>query len=108
MWEIYMGERGWDAGMKPETWAPVLTASDRYYDAWHNGDPSVVLRNGKYYMAYSATSKPYFKKKPGPSGRHVIVHYGCCVQGRYTLDQDRASLDDRGGGGAAGSICLGA
>lgn len=81
VWEIYMGERGWDAGMKPETWVPVLTASDRYYDAWHNGDPSVVLRNGKYYMAYSATSKPYFKKS-----RDHLDGMLLCIMGAVSRD----------------------
>lgn len=61
-WEIYCGERGWDAEMRAEQWAPVLTASDRHYDEWHNGDPSVVWKDGRYYMAYSATSKPLYKK----------------------------------------------
>lgn len=65
-WEIYMGKQAdeieWDTEMRPERWAPVLAASDRYYDSWHNGDPSVVLKDGRYYMAYSATSHPYHKK----------------------------------------------
>ena len=61
-WEIWCGDDQWDTEMNPELWAPVLAASERYYDAWHNGDPSVVYRDGRYYMAYSATSEPYHKK----------------------------------------------
>jgi hypothetical protein len=61
-WKIWSGDDGWNGDMKPGRWRPVLTASDRYYDAWHNGDPSVVWKDGLYYMAYSATSKPFHKK----------------------------------------------
>ena len=56
-WEIYCGASGWDSAMQPERWTPVMVAGDRYYDAWHNGDPSVVCKDGAYFMAYSATSK---------------------------------------------------
>jgi len=54
-WEVYSGEGSWDAAMDPRKWVPVITARDKPYDAWHNGDPSVVLHKGRYYMAYSAT-----------------------------------------------------
>jgi len=64
-WEVYAGANGWDRSMTPTKWRPVLHASSRWYEAWHVGDPSVVLRNGRFYMAYSATSKPFAKKVPG-------------------------------------------
>ncbi len=54
-WEVYCGDAGWDATQTPAKWVPVITARDKPYDAWHNGDPSVVSHDGKYYMAYSAT-----------------------------------------------------
>lgn len=54
-WEVYAGPKTWDASMDPSLWKPVFTPRDRPYDQWHNGDPSVVYRNGVYYMAYSAT-----------------------------------------------------
>jgi hypothetical protein len=56
-WEVYRGDDGWDVGgTDPSTWVPVLTAREKvFYDSWHNGDPSVVLKDGTYYMAYSAT-----------------------------------------------------
>jgi len=54
-WDVYCGGGVWDGHMKPEEWAPVIVAQDKPYDAWHNGDPSVVWRAGRYYMAYSAT-----------------------------------------------------
>ena len=61
-WEIWCGNNSWDTNMQPATWAPVLTASNRFYDEWHNGDPSVVLMDGMFYMAYSATSNPRYKE----------------------------------------------
>ncbi len=60
-WQVYSKGNTWDATMTPARWAPVLQASDRWYEAWHVGDPSVVLREGRYYMAYSATSKHFAK-----------------------------------------------
>ena len=55
-WEIWCGNNSWDTNMQPATWAPVLTASNRFYDEWHNGDPSVVLMDGMFYMT-PATKK---------------------------------------------------
>ena len=54
-WEVYAGDGTWDATMTPDKWVPVVTARDKPYDGWHAGDPSVVHRDGRYYMAYSAT-----------------------------------------------------
>jgi type 1 glutamine amidotransferase len=58
-WEVFSGEEDgkpvWDATMNPERWMPVITAQDKFYDNWHNGDPSVVRIGDTYYMAYSST-----------------------------------------------------
>lgn len=54
-WEIYAGDNNWDTTMNAALWVPVVTAQDEIYDSWHNGDPSVVRVNKRYYMAYSAT-----------------------------------------------------
>jgi hypothetical protein len=54
-WEVYAGDDTWDTSQTPSRWVPVLTANTKPYDAWHNGDPSVVFHDGRYYMAYSAT-----------------------------------------------------
>ncbi|HSV73109.1 MAG TPA: hypothetical protein VLH79_05055 [Chthonomonadales bacterium] len=54
-WEVYRGGGRWDATMNPRLWEPVLVAQNRMYDAWHNGDPSVVRLGRRWYMAYSAT-----------------------------------------------------
>jgi hypothetical protein len=56
-WEVWCGDDVWDASMAAEEWQPVLTAQAKPWDGWHNGDPSVVLHGGRYYMAYSATGK---------------------------------------------------
>lgn len=80
-WEIFMGKDTWDTEMRPDTWAPVLTASDRYYDAWHNGDPSVVYHEGRYYMAYSATSVSYYKKSHDHLDGQLL-----CIMGALSED----------------------
>jgi predicted GH43/DUF377 family glycosyl hydrolase len=61
-WEVYCKDGSWDTGKNQEKWASVLHASadkEKYYDAFHTGDPSVVFRDGIFYMAYSATSRPF-------------------------------------------------
>lgn len=80
-WEVYAGDQGWDTAMNPKCWAPVIAASDRVYDAWHNGDPSVVYKDGRYYMAYSATSKPYAKKT-----KEHLDGMLCCIMGATSDD----------------------
>ena len=79
-WEVWSGEERWDATMSPTLWRPVLSASERWYDNWHNGDPSVVLENGRFYMAYSATSKPIAKTPGYPSD---MVQ---CIMGATSTD----------------------
>ncbi len=58
-WEVYCGEQDgipqWSAAGDAALWAPVIAGGPAYYNNWHNGDPSVVKREGRYYMAYSAT-----------------------------------------------------
>ncbi|MBI1934829.1 hypothetical protein HYS31_00155 [Candidatus Woesearchaeota archaeon] len=59
-WEIYSGKDSnnnpiFDSTMNPSLWIPVISAQDKYYDQWHNGDPSVIKVGNNYYMAYSAT-----------------------------------------------------
>ena len=54
-WQVYSGGTSFDSTMNPSKWVPVITAQNKYYDQWHNGDPSVVKVGGTYYIAYSAT-----------------------------------------------------
>lgn len=59
-WEVYSGdnEQGrstWDSTMTPARWAAVLVGGKRDFHNLHNGDPSVVRKDGKYYMVYSAS-----------------------------------------------------
>ena len=79
-WEVYSRENTWDTTMDPEKWVPVIHAGDRWYEAWHVGDPSVVMRNGRYYMAYSATSKPFNERLGYPA---AMVQ---CVMGAVSSD----------------------
>lgn len=79
-WEVFTGRENWDDTMSPAKWLPVLHASDLWFEAWHVGDPSVVLKDGRFYMAYSTTSKP-FPAVPGyPSGMVL------CVMGAVSAD----------------------
>ncbi len=58
-WEVYSGHQRWDATMDPTKWVPVVHAGERWYEAWHVGDPSVVFADGIFYLAYSATSRHF-------------------------------------------------
>jgi hypothetical protein len=80
-WEVYSQGGTWDKDMNPEKWIPVLYASDRWFEEWHVGDPSVVMKNGKFYMAYSATSRPFAKKIAGYPADMVQ-----CVMGAVSED----------------------
>jgi hypothetical protein len=80
-WAVWCGENRWDFSMTPKLWRPVLFASEKWFDAWHNGDPSVVVDHGRYYMAYSATSKPFTKKMAGYPSDMVQ-----CVMGASSED----------------------
>lgn len=58
-WEIYAVDRAtginyWDTQQDPETWEPIIVCQNQWYDSWHVGDPSVVYKDGVFYMAYSA------------------------------------------------------
>ncbi len=87
-WEVYMGEEDgepqWDATMTPEKWVPVLDGGGRFFDNWHNGDPSVIEVGGLYYMAYSATGH---NKDGIPYGHPDDTDSDIsCVMGAYSED----------------------
>ncbi len=83
-WEVYSGQGRWDASMNPKLWVPVITAEGTFYDSWHNGDPSVVKHNGKYYMAYSSTG---FNKDMIPYGQPGDTDSDIsCVMGAVSTD----------------------
>ena len=73
-WEVYSGEGRWDDTMNPKLWVPVITADNKPYDAWHNGDPSVVCKDGRFYMAFTATGKP--EKVPFHLDAHALLRHG--------------------------------
>ncbi len=79
-WEVYSRSGTWDKTMDPTRWVPVVHASTRWYEAWHVGDPSVVSKDGRFYMAYSATSKVFAHTAGYPSD---MVQ---CVMGAVSLD----------------------
>ncbi len=57
-WQVYCADGTWDSAMDSKLWGPVVSSSDRWFDNWHNGDPSVVVKDGKFLMAYSSASAP--------------------------------------------------
>jgi len=79
-WEVYGKGGTWDSTMTPAKWVPVLHASERWYEAWHVGDPSVVQKDGTFYMAYSATSKDFGRVAGYPA---MMVQ---CLMGAVSRD----------------------
>ncbi len=67
-WEVWAGGTEWASGSEPARWRPVFAPTGAIWDSWHNGDPSVVLHEGKYYMAYSATGNNRDGKAYGEAG----------------------------------------
>lgn len=81
-WEVWCGDGQWDAtGLEIAKWRPILAPEGKFYDAWHDGDPSVVRKDRRYYMAYSATSKPFSKSVAGYPSDMVQ-----CVMGAVSED----------------------
>jgi len=87
-WQVYSGNQGgkatWDASMTPGLWAPVIEGGTQFFNNWHNGDPSVIYLNGRYYMAYSATGHnldgiPY--GQPGDKDSDLS-----CIMGAVSTD----------------------
>lgn len=83
-WEVYGGD-GWYGDDSIDAWEPVMTADHAFYDNWHNGDPSIVQRNGTYYMALSATG---FVDDDGPPAAHPDEGAGhkSCILGATSED----------------------
>ncbi|RKX38309.1 MAG: hypothetical protein DRP64_15895 [Verrucomicrobia bacterium] len=82
-WEVYCRDGSWDTAMDPTMWWPVLHASERWYEACHVGDPSVVLKEGTFYMAYSASSNPNARKDTSVQGEAAMI---CCIMGATSSD----------------------
>jgi hypothetical protein len=81
-WEVYAGEAGWDTTMTPSRWVPVLTAGQAPWDNVHNGDPSVVKRDGRYYMAFSSVGFDTRADADGQTRVYVIS----CLMGAVSDD----------------------
>ena len=76
-WEVFCGDDRWDCTMNPEKWAPVITAGNEIFDSFHNGDPSVVFKNGLYYMAFSSVGMLEI------NGENYIIN---CIMGATSVD----------------------
>lgn len=79
-WEVYAGDAQWDSAMDPSRWVPVLTAGEGAYDNFHAGDPSVVLHEGRFYMAYSSVGIA------APVGMPTELQVISCVMGAVSDD----------------------
>lgn len=81
-WEIHAGGQDWDTAMDPSKWIPVIVPDAKFYDEWHNGDPSVVFRDGTYYMAFSSTSKDFGSARRKGHPNNMLL----CVMGATSKD----------------------
>ncbi|MFN8254444.1 MAG: hypothetical protein U0W24_02065 [Bacteroidales bacterium] len=103
-WEAFCKDGSWDSTKNVRLWASVLHTPDNApriydagntadlawsqpgnrgnsYDSWHTGDPSVVYKDGTYYMAYSATS--YDIIQPVEGYDHALIQ---CIMGATSVD----------------------
>lgn len=81
-WQVYTKNENWDSTMSPELWLPIMTAGEEPYDQWHVGDPSVVYKDGVYFMAFSSTSKPFSKNVNGyMSGMLLFIRGAVSIDG---------------------------
>lgn len=99
-WEAYCKDGSWDTTKNNKKWASVLYASTdevkHYYETFHAGDPSVIFKDGVYYMAYSASSKPFADTnspepiEPPTFSNKAIAGYPnamiCCIMGATSID----------------------
>lgn len=85
-WEVYSGKDAsghltWDTSQSPKLWAPVLSVDRKPFDNAANGDPSVVKRNGVYYMAFSSVG---FDTKADTNPQHMYLIN--CIMGAKSSD----------------------
>lgn len=77
-WEVWCGNDKWDTSMTPSLWQPILLRADKTFDSIHNGDPSVVYKDGVYYMAFSSVG--FDGREPGKT---YIIN---CIMGATSTD----------------------
>ncbi len=75
-WEVYAGNGEWEREMDPRRYAPVIKGDPAPYDGMANGDPSVVRRNGVYYMAFSSVG---FDLRPDEDGIERLYLVNCVL-----------------------------
>jgi len=78
-WEVWSGEDHWDETMNCKLWQPIVTAGDEDYDNCHAGDPTVVLKDSIYYMAYSSVGF----SKVEDLDKYIIIN---CVMAAKSID----------------------
>ncbi len=75
-WEVYAGDAGWERGMNAVVFEPVMTGTPKPFDGMANGDPSVVKRDGVYYMALSSVG---FDNRKDAEGKEHQYNVGCVL-----------------------------
>ena len=79
-WEVYAGDVAgkptWETGMNPKAYTPVMTATLKAYDGMANGDPSVVKKNGVYYMALSSVG---FDTRKNTDAKDHLYNVSCIL-----------------------------
>jgi len=84
-WELYAGDGQWMTGARPWAWRPVVDRGEAWYDNEYAAHPSVVLRDGVYYMAYSALGLERRLIEDGTPGYETTVtQFDGEIDGRQT------------------------
>ncbi len=93
-WEVYSGGDEWDTAMTPGRWVPVVVPGKERYDSAASGDPSVVLKDGIYYMAFSSVGFDFVKEETTPhpnplpqgEGEKDRIYLVNCILGATSTD----------------------
>jgi beta-xylosidase len=86
VWEVYAGRGAdgtprWVGSDREGLYEPVVSALDPGFDGAIAGDPSVVYRNGRYWMAFSSV---WFESHAETTPQHMYVI--SCIMGAVSKD----------------------
>ena len=88
-WRIHAGDGQWTTAARPWAWEPVVDHGEAWYDNEYAAHPSVVFRDGVYYMAYSALGLERRLIDRGTAGHEITV-----TQSDETTDGRRTSVSE--------------
>ncbi len=72
-WEVYAGDGRWTTTLRPWAWEPVVDHGEAWYDNEYAAHPSVVCKDGTYYMVYSALGLQRRLVEPATEGYQTTV-----------------------------------